>query len=309
MRNKLPIFLVGFRRSGTNILLNLLRSHPEVCSPRGETHEVFRGKGTEPFAVRNAKRLRCFPIVLMERQHVFDHKNWEPRPEFSFLTRWLVDRILFAEKSKALGPDQNLYKSENEKYTREEIRRSRLLCKNVNGLIFLSGQLAKIYPDATFIAIVRDGFAVCEGQIRRGVAPGSSARNYERACQRIILDADTIPNYHVIKYEDIMADPQTSLRAVYDLAGLDGSLVKKIRLQNKPVIEAGGQHASTLTSAAPPSAGTLPEHKQLHWHDLDEFAQFFRTDINENQRNRLSPENQQIIETECRNSLRHFGYL
>ena len=41
MKNKQPIFIAGLMLSGTNILLNLLRSHPYVCSPRGETFEVF----------------------------------------------------------------------------------------------------------------------------------------------------------------------------------------------------------------------------------------------------------------------------
>jgi hypothetical protein len=316
MLNKRPIFLVGFARGGTNILLNLLRSHPEVCSPRGETQEVFRGKASEPFFVRNAKRARYLPILLMERQDVFHHRNWQHRPEFSPLTRWLTDRILYADKMKALAPDQNYYKSEGVPYTREEIRKARLLCKNINGLIFLSGQLAKIYPDATFLTIVRDGFAVCEGHIRRGMDAAFIARNYERACQQIILDSAMIPGYHIITYEEIMARPQATLRKVYDLAGLDESLVTKIRLQHKPVMQASGEHQSTggerpsIDGERPPSPqDALPPHKQLHWYDREEFGRFFRTDINENQKKRLSPEHRALIETECRSSLRHFGYL
>jgi len=43
MLNVKPIFIVGFQRGGTGILMNLLLSHPNVCTPRGETHQVFRG--------------------------------------------------------------------------------------------------------------------------------------------------------------------------------------------------------------------------------------------------------------------------
>ena len=62
MFNQKPIFIVAFARGGSNILLNLLRSHPEVCSPRGETHEVFRGKGDDPVAqdLANLAFLRAF---------------------------------------------------------------------------------------------------------------------------------------------------------------------------------------------------------------------------------------------------------
>jgi len=267
------------------------------------------GKASEPFLVRNGKRLRYLPILLLERQDVFHHRNWEPRPEFSPLTRRLADWILYADKIKALAPDQNYYKSEGVPYTREEIRQARLLCKNINGLIFLSGQLAKIYPDATFLTIVRDGYAVCEGHIRRGMDPGFIARNYERACQQIILDAAILPGYHIIKYEDIMAHPQAALRNIYELAGLDESLVKKIRLQHKPVMEASGTHRPTAADSTPSPQDALPSHKQLHWYDREEFGQFFRTDINENQKKRLSAENRALIERECRSSLRQFGYL
>ena len=55
--------MVGFARGGTNLVLNLLRSHPDLASPRGETHEVFRGKASEPARVRRAKRWRYRPIV------------------------------------------------------------------------------------------------------------------------------------------------------------------------------------------------------------------------------------------------------
>ena len=70
MLNKRPIFIIGFARGGTNIILNLLRSHPDVCSPRGETDQVFRGKGRFPLIKEPLARERALFMIHLE---VFVH--------------------------------------------------------------------------------------------------------------------------------------------------------------------------------------------------------------------------------------------
>ncbi len=104
MLNKKAIFIVSFAYGGSNILLNLLRSHPDVCSPRGEFNEVFKGKRDEPFSTRLAKKLRYFPCVIAEGRDIFGFNDWTPRRPFSPLTQRVVDRILFDEKLRAVDP-------------------------------------------------------------------------------------------------------------------------------------------------------------------------------------------------------------
>ena len=43
-----------------------------------------------------------------------------------------------------------------------------MLSKNGTGTVFATDLLAKMYPDATFIALIRNGLAICEGFTRRG---------------------------------------------------------------------------------------------------------------------------------------------
>jgi hypothetical protein len=109
----------------------------------------------------------------------------------------------------------------------------------------------------------------------------------------------TIPGYHIIRYEDMIARPVEALQTIYSLAGLDGSLVKMVRLEAKRVIDKDGEHLVV---------GNL-EWKEMRWYDLDEFAKRFRTDANENQINRLSEEQKRIIQDRCAFSLEKFGYL
>lgn len=301
MLNEKPIFIVSFTRGGSNILLNLLRSHPQVCSPRGETHQVFKGKPDEPFFVRLEKRLKYLPLLLMEGNDIFAADRWETRPPLKGASVNLIDSILFDEKLKARAPEQNLYKYQDEKYTEDEIISSRLLCKNLNGLIFLSKQLKMIYKDAVFFALVRNGYAVCEGFLRRSHNRNNLPRiatNYNKACEQIIKDSQEIPDFYIYKYEDIINNPIDNLKSVFFKAGLEWSALKKIRLETKQVVQADGSHTYVNNG----------RQKEVVWYDLDKFHQHFKLDANENQIKQLSKPEMNLIRNECGAVLEYFGY-
>lgn len=297
-KNRRPIFLVGFARGGSNLLLNMLRSHPEVCSPRGETQEVFLGKPDESLPTRAAKVLRYLPILVALRGHLLSDRNWRPRPAFNPAAQHRIDRILYDEKLRAKGAGQNEFIRENVPYTDAEIEASRLLCKNLNGLIFASHEFHRIYPDATFLGLIRDARAVVEGHLRRGHDLETFTRNYERAAQRMIADAQSIPNYHLLRYEDLVANPRAMLERVYRLCGLDLGQVPKVRLETKAVMDGEGKHVFVQGA----------EGKRLVWYELEDFPRHVVGEANENQIKRLSPENRARIEELCTGSLHHFGY-
>lgn len=298
--NKRPIFIAAFAYGGSNILLNLLRSHPQVCSPRGELNEVFKGKVDEPVWTRLAKNLRYFPSVIAEGGDFFRFNNWAERKPLSTFTQKRIDRILYDEKLRARDETQNLYKSESVPYTDDEIRNSRLLCKNLDGLIFVSRELAKMYPDAVFFGLVRNGFAVCEGHLRRGYDFETIARNYGRGVERMIEDSKLIPNYHIIRYEDLLEKPQETLEKIYRLAGLDiRELNGKVRLQVKAVTDKDGQRKNVIDK----------KWKEVVWLGINEFQKHFRSDLNENQIKRLTEEQKNTIIRLSGGSLRQFGYL
>jgi len=302
--NRKPIFIVGFQRGGTNIVLNLFRSHPDVCSPRGETHEVFKGKGrlrklAEPLPVYIKKRINYLPIINDQRQDVFDIDLWERRKKITDRSKNRIDRILYNEKILAREPSQNLYKEEDIEYTIEELKASRLLCKNLNGLIFMSDEFSRIYQDATFVALIRNGFALSEGHIRRGADAAEISRLYNIGCQKIIQDSKRIGNYHIFRFEDIINKPNEMFEKIYSCAGLDSSKVNKIRLEVKATMTKEGNHEIPK--------GTVK--KELKWYSLSEFHSYFKKEINENQINRLSQSQKDIIKQTACPSLEYFSYL
>lgn len=294
---------MGFQHGGTNIVLNLLRSHPEVCSPRGELQEVFKGKGfprrfKEPALVVVSKLWHYLPILFEQKQEVFSLNLWDRRKTLTARAMRQIDSVLFAEKLKARGPTQNGYKAEGVRYTDEEINRSRLLCKNLGGLICLSRDLSQMYPDATFIALVRNGYALCEGHIRRGVALEKIARDYERGCQRMIADADSLPNYHIFRFEDLMESPRAVFEQIFHRADLDIGQIDKVRLENKKTIGKDGQHTYMHEQG----------QEGIIWYPIEKFMDHFKPDVNQHQVGRLTPEQKKQISVIASASLAHFSY-
>ncbi len=295
MRNHDPIFVLGLQRGGTGLLQNILLSHPDVCKTRGELHEVFhgrRGGREEQHELRCTTCLKLFqyaPIVLLEGYDVFSINRLAVRKPFSHITASLVDLILYQEKVKARNANENMYKSEGVPYSKKEIQRSRLLCKNLNGLVFLTPNLQQIYPDAHFVAIVRNGFAVCEGQMRRGRSLRDSALLYEKCCRRIIEDNNRLPNYTMIRFEDVLLKPKQSVQKIMSSANLSLDKVTKIRLV--------GRQMPNKT-----------RDNRLFWCTFDELADHIDPEIDRRQIQRLDRETKATIMSIAGNSMRHLGY-
>jgi len=189
MYNKNPIFILGFQRGGTGILQNILLSHPNICKTRGELHELFHGRRKTKNKIKwlsfttAIQITKYLPIMFIEMSDIFSITKFHKRKPLKKISKKIIDRVLYFEKMKAIHTNENLYKHEYIKYTNKEISSSRLLVKNLNGLIFLTENLYDLYPDAFFIGFVRNGFAVCEGHKRRGFDIEDSAMLYEKCCR------------------------------------------------------------------------------------------------------------------------------
>jgi hypothetical protein len=225
MKNKAPIFINAFARGGSNILWNLLQSHPNVCSPIYETHEIFCDG-------MNRKIL----WALGAQPGLFDIYDLSPRKRISMPARYYIDWQLLKAKLKNYEHEYNKWKSESEKYTYDELANSRLISKNLNGIILLTDTLLEMYPDATFVALVRDGFALCEGYLRHGLVSTASdfADVYNRITGKMIQDSKAISKYKIIRFEDILDSPVETIEKIYSFAELDIHDLEKVRLKAKP---------------------------------------------------------------------------
>lgn len=304
MLNPQPVFVLGFQRGGTDLLWYLLLSHPRMGRTRGETHQLFRGKwgkgGPRDAFASNLRRLaRYLPVLLLQREDVFSPRLLRPRRPFTRLTERLVDRAFFQARLQAREPQQNLYRARGVRYTAAELRETRLLAKNVNGLVFLTPNLQAMYPDARFVVLVRNGFAVCEGLVRRGMSVHDAARLYALGCRRMLDDARDNPRVLVLRFEDLLDDPPHAARRVYRHCGLDIGEVEEFRFVAKPVASSGGAYA------APP--GTV--QGELVWCALHDLERYLRRDVNRRQIERLGADARAAIARAAGDELRALGYL
>lgn len=300
--NRAPIFINAFARGGSSLVESIIRSHPDVCVPRGELHQAFRGRKGEPLRVKLNKRLRYLPLFIAFRGDIFSPHRLVPLVSDDFVpspfVAGYIDSFLHHSKMTARHPFRNKYKREGEEYTPEEIRAARLACKNVNGVALLTPLFRKIYPDSVFIAVVRHGLAICEGHIRRGLMTARECgRLYQVLGERMLAERDALPNYHLVKYEDIVRDPATAIRDLYGKLGLDPNAVPKIAIITKPVLNTEGKHAFVR--------GT---DKQLIWLTPAELEGYLQKDLNARQIAQLGRPDRESFMEAAGVTLRKLGY-
>lgn len=182
------VFIVGCYNSGTTLLHQLLAAHPEVGSMPNEgqfyTDQLPRG------AQYGLPRL------------------WAMRPEIFRLT-------------ESSTPPVNVGKMLREwAWFYNHPARPVLVEKTIlNAARTL--WLQKVIPNARFIAIFRNGYAVAEGIHRKEGHPLQTAATQWGVSNRILMDdLAHIHHKHLLRYEDLVADPVAELKKITDFLGL-----------------------------------------------------------------------------------------
>jgi len=280
MLNRRPIFINAFSRGGSNMMVNFLLSHPDVCISAGETHKVFKpGTRFDHGWMRIKKRLFYdYPIRIAIGQDYFWPNLVKPRKEVPNYIRKYIDRLLYEGRFIARIESHNLYKAEGIKYNNEELSNCRLLTKGLNGLVFTVDMFKEMYPDAVFLALIRNGLAVCEGRTRRGHPVSKFAEHYKIVVERMLKYEKDLTNYHIFRYEDMVSNPLEFMKSIYEKAGLDINKVAKIRLESKATMDRKGNH--TLNKGY---------DRQVFWYEPNQLQDHIKPNINENQIKQLEP--------------------
>jgi hypothetical protein len=296
--NRRPIFVNGFSRGGTTILMNVLASHPDVCTVE-EVHHLFKGHNLADSALRIL--LKCVlhdaPAIALIGQDFFSPRLIHPRKRLSPTARRFVDRVLYSEKLRMRGSCFNRFKRENVEYTLREIADARLLGKNLDGLIYASDAFAEMYPDATFFGLVRDGLALCESHLRRNRPAAELGFRYRVLGQKMMADRQRMPRYMLLRFEELLSEPIFCIRHIFGHAGLDQPQLRNFRMQVRRVMDADGNHRL---------AGG--NEWEVVWLDVRELDSYFRKDVNQNQIKRLSAADRDAFLREAGDTMEALGY-
>lgn len=230
MQNHKLIILNGMQRGGTNVVWNLLQSHPDIVSPIYETGQIIyprvvdrMGPGKTGRVLYRAAMRSGFPPLLAR-----------------------VDRLLHEYKMYTLEHQDNRYRSEGVLYTPAEVEAATVVTKSIGDDIYLTPALASYFPDTRCISVVRDGFAVCEGWIRRGVSPERAARAYARTMKEILRQDMKLSSHLVVRFEKCIEEPAGQLTRMCDFIGVDPGRIGKIRIKAKAVLGKDGAHVATF---------------------------------------------------------------
>lgn len=291
-RIQAPIFLNCFSRGGSNILWNLFLTHPDVCSPILETLEIFRMGLRKP-------TLAGYKAAWLSRQwRLFDQWYLHERKPLNDQARRFIDETLYAWKLKTLTDVDMKYKYEDEVYTLDEVQQARLVAKNNNGLAFLSDALLDLYPEASFIALIRHPVPLYESHKRRRITTSveAFADFYRRMAERMVADQERFARYHIVRFEDVLADPVGTMRRLHALVGLDADKVRKVRLKAKPHLHADGRHA------------TAYDRGRHYWFNFDDVCDLLEPKINAYHAQRLSATERETLHRLLDAPLRALSY-
>lgn len=209
-----PLIVGGCPRSGTTLFRTMLNAHPELAVPR---------------------EMRYLPGAVTDREQWPDvREDMEARER---LVRWIVDR-----------PDSRYFKTTKVKRgrARKELMKQETLGSIVGRSLELYAeqtgkvrwgdkrpryihhmhQLLTLFPDAQVIEVVRDPRA-CVGSLKRlgwrGGDVGAGVEVWQRAIDsgRITRENLAPDQFLMVRYEDLVTDPERVLTEVATFAGLD----------------------------------------------------------------------------------------
>lgn len=277
-KNNKVILLCGYSRGGTNIVWNLLQSHPNVCTPIYETGTIFRK--TNPLKFHRV-------ISLLKKTNLMDRG----------FAKKVIDYQLFRYKVQSLDHPENQYKGPDQKYTRREIRESALCLKSVDYDIDLTDMLHDIYPNLYLIFLTRNGYAVSEGHIRRGKSADSASKLYTEIYKKMRYYMENDSKAIMIKFEDAIKDPFGMAEKLLKFCDFQSNELEYLRLKSKKTINKGLNHDTGFG-----------RRERKYWFDKKSIHEMIVEDVNGNQIERLEKSSIEVINKNASEAFKYFGY-
>lgn len=288
-----PIFILGMQRGGTNQVLNALRSHPDTIWPDGEFHEVLRPRSSKSLA--GLQSWASYLPLLLRKGDVLSPRK-PPATLDAKGRAWIAAALRRATTQNAAEVAR--YKAALADHGYAPAGRplgQRMVVKLVNYNVGLAVDLAKAFPDARFVGLMRDPFGICESMMARGDAPEKILPLYKYVGETLLdLEAKGLP-VKTIRLEDMVVDFKKEMQDVYAACDLDLAEITGICLQSK----------ERITDDAGNVTGT---RKIDTFHPLETVNAHMRRDVNKQAMETLAPEIITQIGTSCRPIMDRFGY-
>jgi Sulfotransferase family len=279
-------FIVGMTRSGTTLLRLMLDAHPELTIPP-ETH--FLPDVIGAFNGGRHSTDQIFEVMVASRR-------W---PDFQISDRKLrreLDRIRPLVRPEV--PVRTFYRLYAERQGKPRWG------DKTPGYATKMRRIKRILPEARFIQIIRDGRDVALSLRDRdaGLTTEQVARRWRHRINRTRRAAKHMPDYLEVRYEDLVADPEGTLRRICEHIELDYS---------PEMLDYHRRAEDRLAEISQPLAEEeekrgLTAESRLEAHALT--AEPPRTDRTGRWRSEMAPEDLAIFEEHAGELLAELGY-
>jgi hypothetical protein len=188
------VFLAGLHRSGTTLLARLLAAHPEVSG--------FSGTGVP--ADEGQLLQTVYPAA----------KVWGGPGRFGFAPEaHFTEELASAEKARRLFEEWSPH---------WDLARPVLLEKSPPNLL-KTRFLQALFPQSAFVAVLRHPIAVslATAKWRRTRRYGRLLEHWLRCHEIFEADRPRLKRVHVIRYEDLVREPEPVLCGVFEFLELD----------------------------------------------------------------------------------------
>ena len=213
------------------------------------------------------------------------------------LVQQQIDQLFYRWKLTNLEHPENSMKADGVPYMAEEVERSVLCLKSTNFDINLINCFQRMYSDVYCIGLIRDGYSLCNGRIRRGQSPEVAGQQYRQIGQQMIDRAADTERFLLLRFEDVLADPFVTAERLYAFCKLQPLTVPKLRLKSKRVLTSENKHK--------PLFG---EENRKYWFDRTSISHVLDKKIDRLQASQLSPEDRARFENEAFPVLESLGY-
>jgi hypothetical protein len=198
-------FVVGLGRSGTTLLRLMLDAHPQLAVPP-ETHFA-------PGVIRLCRDGDPGAEALAD--HLASLRRWG---DFGIERDEMLERLRAAEPlnaRKALRAFYRLYADHQGKPRWGD---------KTPGYTARMRRISRTLPEARFVHLIRDGrdAALSRAQASgKEVRPAKAAARWRERIEQARAQGARVPHYTEARYEDLVRDPEGSLRRLLAFAGLD----------------------------------------------------------------------------------------
>lgn len=278
-----PVFINGFSRGGTSLLWNIIGSHPNFIMPDGETHQILLDGFYKKRFIKGLKydffSRNFIPKPHLTRKHLF--VNYGTLNPANFSKRNLHCRLYEEVDNKIAHNALNNARHEEASYSkkRPDETEQRIVCKNINGIIFLTPTFQKMYQDSMHIGLIRNGLALLESRARRNTMPNPEtfASIFKIIGEQMLEYRERYDNFHLYKFEDLTQSPSDFIARIYQIIDAPPSDDQEYLLKVKSHYNETGDYISPRIEG------------EKTWFDRERLSDFISPKINENQLKKLPP--------------------